>query len=239
VVWAGAPSVLTTVVGRAELAGTLVYFLVSAVVVALAELNRRATALLAVSNQNLRQASETLRRSHEELEWRVKERTRELQQKNSELVTQADLVRDLSGRLLQMQDEERRRIARALHDSLGQIATALSMNLSVVNDEVQQLSSKGTAAITDSLALLQELSREIRAISHLLHPPRQESLHRIGRTEDIRSRFYAISVERKLKHPAVIAICARQQLFSREAVPAQLDQRSQLPRPAPTRRAVT
>src|SRR6201997_5475727 len=51
---------------------------------------------------------------------------------------------------------------------------------------------------------------------------RQDSLRRIGRTEDVRSRFYAISVERKLKHPAVIAICdtARQQLFSREAVPA-------------------
>jgi len=51
---------------------------------------------------------------------------------------------------------------------------------------------------------------------------RQDSLQRIGRTEDIRSRFYAISVERKLKHPAVIAICdtARQQLFSREAVSA-------------------
>jgi len=51
---------------------------------------------------------------------------------------------------------------------------------------------------------------------------RQDSLQRIGCTEDIRSRFYAISVERKLKHPAVIAICdtARQQLFSREAVPA-------------------
>lgn len=49
---------------------------------------------------------------------------------------------------------------------------------------------------------------------------KQDSLQRIGRTEDIRSRFYAISVERRLKHPAVIAICdtARQQLFSREAV---------------------
>jgi len=51
---------------------------------------------------------------------------------------------------------------------------------------------------------------------------RQDSLQRIGRTEDVRSRFYAISVEKKLKHPAVIAICdtARQQLFNQEAVPA-------------------
>lgn len=51
---------------------------------------------------------------------------------------------------------------------------------------------------------------------------KQESLQRIGRTEEIRSRFYAISVERKIKHPAVIAICdtARQHLFGREAVEA-------------------
>jgi LysR family transcriptional regulator, transcriptional activator of nhaA len=51
---------------------------------------------------------------------------------------------------------------------------------------------------------------------------RQESLHHIGRTSDVRNRFYAISIERKLKHPAVIAICdtARKQLFARDAVAA-------------------
>jgi LysR family transcriptional regulator, transcriptional activator of nhaA len=51
---------------------------------------------------------------------------------------------------------------------------------------------------------------------------RPDSLRRIGRADEIRSRFYAISMERKLKHPAVIAICdtARQQLFNRETVPA-------------------
>jgi LysR family transcriptional activator of nhaA len=43
----------------------------------------------------------------------------------------------------------------------------------------------------------------------------QDSLQRIGWTEEVRNRFYAISVERKLKHPAVLAICdtARRQLF--------------------------
>jgi len=43
----------------------------------------------------------------------------------------------------------------------------------------------------------------------------QGSLQRIGRTEDVRNRFYAISVERKLKHPAVLAICdTARQLFA-------------------------
>src|SRR5215469_7251162 len=49
---------------------------------------------------------------------------------------------------------------------------------------------------------------------------RQDSLQPIGQTEDIRNHFYAISAERKLKHPAVVAICdtARQRLFSKQAV---------------------
>ena len=51
---------------------------------------------------------------------------------------------------------------------------------------------------------------------------KQESLQVIGRTRDVRNSFYAISVERRLKHPAVIAICdtARKQFFTREAVTA-------------------
>ena len=51
---------------------------------------------------------------------------------------------------------------------------------------------------------------------------RQDSLQRIGRTEDVRSRSYAISIERKLKHPAVVAICdtARRQLFNSVDAPA-------------------
>ncbi|MBS1849618.1 MAG: transcriptional activator NhaR [Acidobacteria bacterium] len=49
------------------------------------------------------------------------------------------------------------------------------------------------------------------------HLKKQEGLRRIGRTNQIRSRFYAISAERKLKHPAVVAICdaARKELFDR------------------------
>jgi LysR family transcriptional activator of nhaA len=51
---------------------------------------------------------------------------------------------------------------------------------------------------------------------------KHDSLQRIGRTDDVRSRFYAISVERKLKHPAVVAICdtARRQLFNSVAAHA-------------------
>jgi signal transduction histidine kinase len=79
-------------------------------------------------------------------------------------------LRELSSRLLQLQDEERRRIARELHDSVGQIIAAVNMKLSpLVNNSAG--SSHTTDRVKESLGLIRELSNEIRTISHLLHPP--------------------------------------------------------------------
>jgi signal transduction histidine kinase len=83
---------------------------------------------------------------------------------------QAELLRDLSGRLLRMQDEERRRIARELHDSAGQIVTAIGLNLSVVAS-AQNLSPEASKAAAETVSLGEQLSREIRTMSYLLHPP--------------------------------------------------------------------
>jgi PAS domain S-box-containing protein len=105
------------------------------------------------------------------LEERVRERTRELEAKNLELVTQADVVRELSARLLQIQDEERRRIARELHDSVGQMLAAVSMNMAHVHHEAAALGPDARKALEDNAELLEQLSGEIRTISHLLHPP--------------------------------------------------------------------
>jgi len=80
-------------------------------------------------------------------------------------------VRALSGRLLQMQDEERRRIARELHDSAGQIVVALDIDLSVIENEISRLSPAAAKACGESRELVQEMSKELRTISHLLHPP--------------------------------------------------------------------
>jgi signal transduction histidine kinase len=81
----------------------------------------------------------------------------------------ANAARELSARLLQMQDEERRRIARELHDSVGQLVAALMMNIDqliTVTDRAER-----ERLLPDSQALLQSLNKEIRTISHLLHPP--------------------------------------------------------------------
>ena len=105
-----------------------------------------------------------LEAARKELEQRVQERTAELQLANDEL-------HELSSRLQQIQDEERRRIARGLHDSAGQLLAAVAMNIAVVKTEVHKLSSNAARCVNDNVALLDQLTSEIRTISHLLHPP--------------------------------------------------------------------
>ncbi len=76
-------------------------------------------------------------------------------------------ARALSARLLTLQDEERRRIARELHDSLGQYLAALKMNM----ERLSTGNSDNDELITESLEMLDKCLSETRTISHLLHPP--------------------------------------------------------------------
>ena len=104
------------------------------------------------------------------LEERVNLRTHELKEKNQELFKQSEIVRELSGRVLRMQDEERRRIARELHDSVGQLLSALGMNFSIIATS-PNLSPQAAKAVAENATLLNQILSEIRTISHLLHPP--------------------------------------------------------------------
>jgi signal transduction histidine kinase len=80
-------------------------------------------------------------------------------------------IRELTGSLLQLRDEERRKIARELHDSLGQLLTAVSIDLSLVEREIPSLTPKGANAVHEAADLVQQIIKEVRTISHLLHPP--------------------------------------------------------------------
>jgi len=78
-------------------------------------------------------------------------------------------LRLLSGRLMTLQDEERRRIARELHDGLGQELVALKMML---NGVLQQESSKlKNQAAIEATSLIDRAMQQVRTMSHLLHPP--------------------------------------------------------------------
>lgn len=79
-------------------------------------------------------------------------------------------LRRLSRRLLQIQDYERRRIARELHDSTCQTLAALAMNLSVLRQAGSD-ESKRRPLLDDSVALAEQCVRELRTQSYLLHPP--------------------------------------------------------------------
>ena len=77
---------------------------------------------------------------------------------------------ELSGRLLEAQDEERRRIARELHDSTTQNLTAIGLNLTVVQNSAK-LDELARTCLSESATLIQQTLDEIRSISYLLHPP--------------------------------------------------------------------
>jgi|KBSMisStaDraftv2_1062788.scaffolds.fasta_scaffold09052_2 signal transduction histidine kinase len=99
------------------------------------------------------QAEEALRRTRDELESLVAQRTTAL--------------RRLSSRLLRVQDEERRRIARELHDGLGQYLTAAKINL----DVLARSDGDGGLYLREAQQLIDRAISDTRTLSHLLHPP--------------------------------------------------------------------
>lgn len=80
-------------------------------------------------------------------------------------------LRRLSTQLLHAQDEERRRIARELHDATAQSLAALAINLGVVETSSRGLKAPARNALADSFALVESCTREIRTIAYLMHPP--------------------------------------------------------------------
>ncbi|MBV8050413.1 MAG: sensor histidine kinase [Acidobacteriaceae bacterium] len=98
-------------------------------------------------------AEEALRSARDALESVVEERTLAL--------------RRLSARLIRLQDDERRRFARELHDSLGQYLAAAKITLDMFNMK----KANGSAALAEAQELIDRAISETRTLSHLLHPP--------------------------------------------------------------------
>ncbi len=139
--------------------------------------------------QHRKQAEEQLNQLVQTLESRVSERTEQLEKVTTKL-------RDLTATLLRTQDEERRRIARELHDGVGQLVVAMSMNLSNVTSEKEKLSPKAREILDQNILLIDEVSREIRTMSHLLHPP---LLDEVGLDSALRWYLEGFSERSKIK----------------------------------------
>jgi signal transduction histidine kinase len=181
------PSVLTAVIGtagivywfvdprgsfaihdRREIHGLIACILVCPALIALGEANRR---------KQLR-----LNEAQEKLEHRVAERTSELSHTLKDLESEIGVrkrveeqLRRLSIHLMTIQDEERRRIARDLHDSAGQTLAAIRMSLAMLQqaqpDRSRAEDGKAEKLFNDLNALTDEALKEIRTTSYLLHPP--------------------------------------------------------------------
>jgi PAS domain S-box-containing protein len=77
----------------------------------------------------------------------------------------------LSGKLLRSQDEERRRIARDLHDSTGQDLVALAAMLGQLSGSIPSAERKQRRLLSGCKALADKCMREVRTLSYVLHPP--------------------------------------------------------------------
>ncbi|MGB7848946.1 MAG: sensor histidine kinase [Candidatus Acidiferrum sp.] len=142
---------------RSELYGVFCFLIFAALIIVLGESNRR-TAL------SRKRAEAVLKAANELLEQRISERTAKLNESNEN-------IRELSARLLMLRDEERRRIARELHDGVGQLLAAMSMNSSKVVNEKGRLSAEAVKRVEENSDFLRQALIEVRTISHLLHPP--------------------------------------------------------------------
>lgn len=119
----------------------------------------------------LRQNEEQLRTFSQTLDSEVRARTRELEQKNANLLEKSEQVRELSDELLHVQDEERRNIARELHDSAGQTLIVLGMALDQTVREGQGVAPNIVKRLEEVQSVVKQLHRDIRTTSYLLHPP--------------------------------------------------------------------
>ncbi|HET8926118.1 MAG TPA: PAS domain-containing protein [Candidatus Acidoferrum sp.] len=93
-------------------------------------------------------------------------------------------LRRLSGRLLQLQDEERRRIARDLHDSTGQDLVALATMLGQLRSSLPSSEQKSRKLLSECKALADRCIREVRTLSYVLYPPALEQAGLAGAIRD-------------------------------------------------------
>jgi signal transduction histidine kinase len=119
----------------------------------------------------LRASESSYRELAENLDQQVQARTLELEARNREILRTYESLRTLSTRMMQVQDDERRRIARDLHDSAGQLLVVIDMQLSSLAQELRKAAPQFNEQVEETERVVQQLHKEIRTTSYLLHPP--------------------------------------------------------------------
>lgn len=98
-------------------------------------------------------------------------------------------LRSLSTRLLNLQDDERRRIARELHDSTAQTLCGVMILLDILKSQIVKGDADAVRTLDEGRTLAEQASREIRDLSHLLHPPDLDQVGLNGAVQWYATRF--------------------------------------------------
>jgi signal transduction histidine kinase len=114
-----------------------------------------------------KRAQDDLRRALDELELRIQERTTELATANAALRAEQERLQILSRQLLHAQETERRRIARELHDEIGQVLTAVKINLQTLQ---RTAGPAAHASLQESIAIVDRAVQQVRNLSLDLRP---------------------------------------------------------------------
>jgi signal transduction histidine kinase len=146
------------------------YLVMAALLILVGEISNR-------SRRRAERAEADLKEANDALEIKVDERTRDLANSLEKLQAEMEVrsqkeeqLSELSARLIRLQDEERRRIARDLHDSTGQTLAAIKLTLAAFRNLIPE--SPQTADLLCDLEMLTDQAvHEVRTTSHLLHPP--------------------------------------------------------------------
>lgn len=171
----------------------------------------------AASERERVRVEQQLRAANEQLDLKIQERTSELTHSNQLLhneiqrrVQTEEMLRKLSARILTLQDEERRRLGRELHDSAGQLLAALHINLGVIAQRTAN-DPNLSPIVADSAALADQVISEIRTLSYLLHPPMLDETGLASAVE-----WYALGFSERSKIAVELDIDARLPRFPTE-----------------------
>jgi PAS domain S-box-containing protein len=134
----------------------------------------------------------------------------------TEMKNAEQAIHRLSTRLLHLQDEERRRIGRELHDGLAQTVLAINLSLAQVRQSLHSSEHPAVRAIEKARGLTQQMSREIRTLSYLLHPPLLDDLGLVSALREyaqgfsersgIDTQLYLLSEFNRLPQPVELAL---------------------------------